>query len=180
LSFAAGEVYWAIVPYTPATPFKVHVANGAPVEVPTASQIVDGLRKGGDAEFEFVVRAKARPVLLLSSHSDPHTGDLFALRLQRLEKLSDQERKRVEEQREPSLFHLPPERIPDLGEASAAMVTAPIRLHETALDTRKPLGQLDRNEVRALVERFVSYWQFDLRQLLVAQIRELQHRRRAR
>jgi len=77
LSFAAGEVYWAIVPYTPATPLKVHVANGAPVEVPTASQIVDGLRKGGDAEFEFVVRAKARPVLLLSGHSDPRTGDLL-------------------------------------------------------------------------------------------------------
>jgi hypothetical protein len=51
---------------------------------------------------------------------------------------------------------------------------------ETALDTRKSLGRLDRKEMRALVERFVSYWQFDLRQLLVAQIRELQHRRKAR
>jgi len=57
---------------------------------------------------------------------------------------------------------------------------APIRLHETALDTRKVLGRLDRKEMRALVERFVPYWQFDLRQLLVAQIRELQHRRKAR
>lgn len=180
MSLAAGEIYWAIVPYTPATPFKINVADGAPVEVPSASQIVNGLRKGGDAEFEFVVRAKARPVLLLSGYSDPHTGDLFALRLQRLVRLSHQERQRVEEQREPSLFHLPPERFPDLGETSAAMVTAPIRLHETALDTRKSLGRLDRNEMRALVERFVSYWQFDLRQLLVAQIRELQHRRRAR
>jgi hypothetical protein len=180
LSFAAGEVYWAIVPYAPATPFKVHVADGTPVEVPTAAQIVDGLRKGGDAEFEFVVRAKARPVLLLSGHSDPRTGDLFALRLLRLEKLSAQERKRAEEQREPSLFHMSPERFPDLGEASAAMVAAPIRLHETALDRRKSLGRLERSEMRALVERFVSYWQFDLRQLLIAQIRELQHRRRAR
>jgi hypothetical protein len=180
LSLAAGEVYWAIVPYTPATPFKVHVADGVPVEVPTASQIVDGLRKGGDAEFEFVVRAKARPVLLLSGRSDPRTGDLFALRLHRLEKLSDQERQRVEEQREPSLFPLPPERFPDLAEDSAAMVTAPIRLHETALDTRKSLGRLDRKEMRALVQRFVVYWQFDLRQLLVAQIRDLQHRRKAR
>ncbi len=104
MSLAAGEVYWAIVPYTPATPFKIHVTDGAPVEVPTTSQIVDGLRKGGDAEFEFVVRAKARPVLLLSGHSDPRTGDLFALRLLRLEKLSEQERQRVEEHREPSLF----------------------------------------------------------------------------
>ena len=180
MRLAAGEVYWAIVPYTPATPFKIHVSDAAPVEVPSASQIVDGLRKGGDAEFQFIVRAKARPVLLLSGHSDPRTGDLFALRLLRLEKLSAPERKRVEEQREPALFHLPPERFPDLAEDSAAMVTAPIRLHESALDTRESLGRLDRNEVRALVERFVSYWQFDLRQLLAAQIRELQHRRQAR
>lgn len=180
MSLSAGDVYWAVVPYTPAAPFKVHVADSSPLEVPTASQIVDGLRKGGDAEFEFVVRAKARPVLLLSGRSDPRTGDLFALRLLRLEKLASQERQRVEEQREPSLFHLSPERFPDLGGASAAMVTAPIRLHETALDTRKSLGRLDRNEMRVLVDRFVSYWQFDLRQLLIAQIRELQHRRQAR
>ncbi len=145
-----------------------------------AAQIVDGLRKGGDAEFEFVVRAKARPVLLLSGRSDPRTGDLFALRLLRLEKLSSQERQRVGEHREPTLFPLPAKRFPDLAEDSAAMVTAPIRLHETALDTRKSLGRLDRKEMRALVERFVSYWQLDLRQLLVAQIRELQHRRQAR
>lgn len=180
MSLVAGEVYWAIVPYMPATPFKVHVADGTPVEVPSASQIVDGLRKGGDAEFEFVVRAKARPVLLLSGRSDPHTGDLFALRLLRLEKLSSQERQRVEEHHELTLFPLAPKRFPDLAEDSAAMVTAPIRLHETALDTRKTLGRLDRKEMRALVERFVSYWQFDLRQLLVVQIRELQHRRKAR
>jgi hypothetical protein len=180
LSLAAGEIHWAIVPYTPATPFKVHVADGAPVEVSTASQIVDGLRKGGDAEFEFLVRAKARPVLLLSGRSDPRTDDLFALRLLRLEKLSVQERTRVEERREPSLFHLPPERFPDLGKDSAAMITAPIRLHETALDTRKSLGRLDRKEMRTLVERFVSYWQFDLRQLVIAQIQELQRRRRVR
>ena len=141
-------------PYTPATPFKVHVADGAPVQVPAASQIVDGLRKGGDAEFEFVVRAKARPVLLLSGRSDPRTGDLFALRLHRLEKLSDGERQRVEGQREPSLFPLPPERFPGLAEDSAAMVTAPIRLHESALDTRQSLGparpQGDASPRRAL------------------------------
>jgi hypothetical protein len=53
-------------------------------------------------------------------------------------------------------------------------------LHETALDTRKSLGRLDRKEMRTLVERFVSYWQFDLRQLVIARIHELQRRRRAR
>jgi hypothetical protein len=180
LTPAAGEVYWAIVPYTPTAPFKVHLTDAAPVEVPTASQIVDGLRKGGDSEFEFLVRAKARPVLLLSGRSDPRTGDLFALRLLRLEKLSMRERQQVQEQREPALFHLSPERFPGLAADSAAMVTAPIRLHETALDTRESLGRLDRNEMRVLVERFVSHWQFDLRQLVIAQIREIQRRRAGR
>lgn len=52
--------------------------------------------------------------------------------------------------------------------------------HETALDTRKSLGRLDRNEMRALVERFVSNWQFDLRQLVIAQIQEIQRLRAAR
>jgi len=34
-------------------------------------------------------------------------------------------------------------------------------MHETAPDTRKRLGRLDRDELRALSERFVDHWQFD-------------------
>jgi len=41
-----------------------------------------------------------------------------------------------------------PPSVPRFGEASAS---AAIRLHETALDTRKSLGRLERNEMRALV-----------------------------
>jgi hypothetical protein len=129
LSFAAGEVYWAVVPTTPRAPFQVHVKDKPPVEVPDAKTIVDGLRKGGDAELRFVVEGKARPVLLLSDQADERTGDLFGLRLMRLGSLSS------------------------------------------------PLGQLDQNEMRVLAERFVSYWQFDLHQLLVGKIRELLRRR---
>jgi hypothetical protein len=66
--------------------------------------------------------------------------------------------------------------MPDLPEESAALISAPIRVHESALDTRQALGQLDKNELRVLCERFVGYWQFDLHQLLVAKIRELQAR----
>ena len=39
--------------------------------------------RGRQRGVRFVVRAKARPVLLLSARSDPRTGDLFALRLLR-------------------------------------------------------------------------------------------------
>jgi hypothetical protein len=177
LSIAAGEVYWAVVPYTPQAPFQVYVKDKPPLAVQDAKTIVAGLQKGGDAELRFVVEAKARPVLLLSDRVDSRTGDLFGLRLVRLEVLDEEEAQQVREQREPGLFHLRPERFPDLAEESAAMISAPIRLHQTALDSSKALGRLDRNEMRVLSERFVAYWEFDLHQLLVGKIRELLRKR---
>jgi hypothetical protein len=180
LNFSAGEVYRAVVPYTPQAPFHVFVKDGTPVEVPEAKMIVDGLRKGGDAEFRFVVEAKARPVLLLSERIDPHTGDLFGLRLVRLSSLDEQNAEQVRNQREPGLFHLRPERFPELAEESAAIVSAPIRLHQTAVDFTRPLGRLDQNEMRVLSERFVTYWQFDLHQLLLGKIKELLRKREQR
>lgn len=177
MSIAAGEVYWGVVPYTPQAPFQVFVKDRPPVEVPDAKTIVEGLRKGGDAELRFVVEAKARPVLLLSDRTDERTGDLFGLRLVRLSSLTDEEAEQIREQRQAGLFHLKPERFPDLAEESAAMISAPIRIHESALDAGKALGRLDQNEMRVLAERFVSYWQFDLHQLLIAKIRELLRKR---
>jgi hypothetical protein len=176
LTLTTGEVYWAVVPSTPQAPFNVHVKDKPPVEVPAAKTIIDGLRDGG-AELRFVVEAKARPVLLLSDRVDPQTGDLFGLRLARLSTLDEDEAQQVRDQRQPGLFHLKPERFPDLEEESAAMISAPIRLHETAVDTTSPLGRLDQNEMRVLSERFVSYWELDLHQLLIGKIRELLRKR---
>lgn len=165
------------MPYTPQAPFQIFVKDKPPVEVPDAKTIIAGLRKGGDAELRFVVEAKARPVLLLSDHVDPRTGDLFGLRLVRLDKLDENEAQQVREQREAGLFHLKKERFPGLNEDSAAMISAPIRVHETAVDLGNPLGRLDQNEMRVLAERFVTYWQFDLHQLLIGKIRELLRKR---
>jgi len=177
VSLAAGEVYWAVVPSTPRAPFQVFVKDGSPVEAPDAKTVVAGLRKGGDAEVRFVVEAKARPVLLLSDRVDARTGDLFGLRLLGLDALEDDEAQHVREQRQPGLFHLKPERFPELAAESAAMISAPIRLHETAVDLGTGLGRLDQNEMRVLAERFVTYWQFDLHQLLIGKIRELLRKR---
>jgi hypothetical protein len=176
LTFTTGEVYWAVVPDTPRAPFQVFVKDKPPVEVPAAKTIVDGLR-GGGAELRFIVEAKARPFLLLSDRVDPQTGDLFGLRLIRLSALDEDEAQQVREQRQPGLFHLKPERFPDLDEEWAAMISAPIRLHDTAADTTQPLGRLDQNELRVLSERFVSYWELDLHQLLIGKIRELLRKR---
>jgi hypothetical protein len=177
LSITAGEVYWAVVPYTPQAPFQVFVKDKPPVEVAEAKTIVEGLRKGGDAELRFVVEAKARPVLLLSDHVDGRTGDLFGLRLVRLAGLDEDEAQRVREQRDPGLFHLKGERFPGLDQESAAMISAPIRIHQSAVDFGSPLGRLDQNEMRVLAERFVTYWEFDLHQLLIGKIRELLRKR---
>jgi hypothetical protein len=177
LTFTTGEVYWAVVPETPRAPFQVFAKDSPPVEVPAAKTIVDGLRSGGGAELRFIVEAKARPFLLLSDRVDPQTGDLFGLRLIRLSALDEAEAQQVREQRQPGLFHLKSERFPGLEEESAAMISAPIRLHETAVDASQPLGRLDQNELRVLSERFVSYWELDLHQLLIGKIRELLRKR---
>ncbi len=165
------------MPDTPQSPFQVFVKDKPPVEVGDAKTIVTGLKKESNAGLRFVVEAKVSPVLLLSDHVDPRTGDLFGLRMVSLDKLDEDEAQRVRQQREPGLFHLKRERFPDLEEEPAAMVSAPIRTHQNAVDLGSPLGRLDQNEMRVLAERFVTYWQFDLHQLLVGKIRELLKKR---
>jgi hypothetical protein len=176
LTPAPGEVYWAVVPSTPQAPFQVFIKGKQPVEAPDAKMVIAGLQ-GGNAELRFVVEAKVQPVLLLSDHVDSQTGDLFGLRLVRLGSLDEDEAQHVREQREAGLFHLKGERFPGLGEEWAAMISAPIRIHQSAVDLGSPLGRLDQNEMRVLAERFVTYWQFDLHQLLVGKIRELLRKR---
>lgn len=177
MTLATGEVYWAMVPATPRAPFQVFVRDKPPVEAPGAKTIIDALRKSGDAEFRFVVEAKARPVLLLSDRIDPQTGELFGLRLIRLSALDEEEAERVRGQHEPGLFHLKPERFAELEDEWAVMISAPIRLHENAVDTTQALGRLDQNEMRVLSERFASYWELDLHQLLIGKIRGLLRKR---
>ncbi len=173
---AAGEVYRAVVPSTPQAPFQVFVKDKPPIEAPDAKTVIAGLQEK-DAELRFVVEAKARPILLLSDHVDPRTGDLFGLRLVRLASLDEDEAQHVREQREPGLFHLKGERFLGLEDESAAMISAPIRVHQSAVDFGSSLGGLDQNEMRVLAERFVTYWQLDLHQLLIGKIRELLRKR---
>ena len=99
------------------------------------------------------------------------------LRLVRLGSLDEDEAQHVREQREPGLFHLKGERFLGLEDESAAMISAPIRVHQSAVDFGSSLGGLDQNEMRVLAERFVSYWQLDLHQLLIGKIRELLRKR---
>ena len=174
----AGTVRWAVVPYTPRPPFRLYAGEGhAPIQVHEPTQIFRAARRGGDAEFTYLVPGKARPVLILSEPTVHLHRELTALRLVRLSKLGDDEAARVRHQEEPLLFHLDPERF-SLPEESAAMVSALVRLHVDAIEHAEPLGELNSNESRVLGERIVAFYGFDIRSLIDRRIRELAARRR--
>lgn len=168
----AGTVRWAIVPYTPRPPFRIYAEERAPYEIPDAEQLIRASRKGGDAEFTYLVSAKARPLLILSELPLVHHHEVTALRLLRFSKLDPAEQQDVRDQKHELLFHLDPSRF-DLPEENAAMVSALERVHVDAISSGPPLGQLDDYELRVIGERIIRFYKFDIRLLLERRIREL-------
>ena len=176
----AGSVRWAVVPFAPAPPFRLYAGTGSePITVANTDTLIEAARSRGDAELSYIVPGKARPVLVLNDPPAAHHQEVTALRLLRLSKLTADEQRRVREHQDELLFHLAPERF-DLPEENAAMVTALVRLHVDAIGSVPPIGQLDRNEMRVLGERIITFYRFDTRLLLERQIRELAARRQAR
>jgi hypothetical protein len=177
----AGTVRWAVVPYAPKPPFRLYAgADHPPIVVPDVEQLVESGKRHGDAEFTYLVTGKARPILVLSEPTSSLHDEVTGLRLLRLSKLSDEDQRlRVRSQQEPLLFHLDPARF-DLPEENAAMVSALVRVHVDALDSRASLGELNENEHRVLGERMIDFYGFDTRLLVERRIHELAARRRAR
>ena len=173
----AGSVRWAVVPYAPAPPFRLYAGTGNdPVAVADPDTVVNAARSGGHAELSYIVPGKARPVLILNDPPAEHHREVTALRLLRLSKLEPSEQERVRAQHDGLLFYLDPTRF-DLAEDNAAMVTALVRLHVDAIATAPSLGRLDGDELRALGERIIGFYGFDIRGLLERKIRELAARR---
>jgi hypothetical protein len=174
----AGTVRWAVVPYTPKPPFRLYAGQGhEPVTIADARTIIAGARRGGDAEFTYLVPGKARPVLILNDPPAEQHQEITALRLLRLSKIDARKQERIRGQHEPLLFHLAPERF-DLPEENAAVVSALVRVDLDAVDPDS-LGELNPNELRALGERIIEFYRFDTRNLVERQIRELVARRRS-
>lgn len=171
-----GAIVWAVVPYVPEAPFRIFRADAEPLQLPNVAPLFAAAAKA-DSEFSFVVRAKARPVLVIARIPDPRIEEYFGLRLVRLSELSADTRARTLDQNEELLFHVCGERAPGLREEFAVMVAAPVRFHASALDTDNVLGRLDRNELRVIHERFVQLLSLDLFNLVrekIARLRELQ------
>jgi hypothetical protein len=171
MSGLAGAVVWAVVPFTPQTPFRLYAGvDHKPVEVPDAVTIIRGVQKGGDAQFEYIVPGKARPVLILSNAHDDDLGEYLALRLARFSKLAPDEQERVRAGKHPTLFYLKPEKL-SLSEENAAMLAGLVRVHRTAIEPNL-CGRLDEYELRTVHERFVRFHGFDLRALLQVAIQQ--------
>jgi hypothetical protein len=174
-----GAVVWAVVPYVPEAPFWIYRVDGDPLEVKDAGPLFKAARKA-ESEFRFLVRAKARPVLVLADTPDPRIDEYLALRLVRLSELSEEARARVVAQQDPLLFHVSGARIPGLAEELAVMIAAPVRVHVSAVDAENVLGRLDASELRVVHERFIKLHKFDLRNLVheeITRLRELQRQR---
>jgi hypothetical protein len=125
------------------------------------------------SEFVLLTPVKARPVLVITPIL-PEYDEVLALRLRRLEKLSsDTARQRVRDGEDPALFHLAPERFPDLSVENAAIVTSLLRIPIEALDRRKSLGSLDDNGLRKLHKRVVSAHGLKLDLLILERARTL-------
>jgi len=176
----AGSVRWAVVPYAPRPPFRLYAGEGhPPIVVERAETIIASARQaGGEAELTYLVPAKTRPVLILSETPSEY-GEVAALRLLRLSKLSDDKQERVRRQEDELLFHLPLDRF-DLPEESAVMVSALVRVHVDVVDPGPPLGLIDDTESRILGDRIIRFYQLDARLVVERRLRELARRRTER
>jgi hypothetical protein len=171
-----GAVVWAVVPYVPEAPFSLYRVDAEPLELRDATPLFAAARKA-DSEFTFLVRGKARPVLVLADRPDPRVEEYLALRLVRLGELREETRARVVAREDELLFHVRGERVPGLAEELAAMVAAPVRVHASAVDAENVLGRLDAAELRAVHERFVKLHGLDLLELVRDQLERLEQLR---
>ena len=176
----AGSVRWAIAPYSPQPPFRIYAAGHEPYTIEDPEQLIRAAREGGDPEFTYLVRAKARPVLILNNPPRSEWREVTALRLIRFSKIADPDKQeRVRQQKEPLLIHLDPSRF-KLPEETAVVIPALVTIGVGAISFGPSLGELDDNEMRVLGERVIRYYEFDTRLLVEQMIHELAERRRQR
>ncbi len=164
-----GAIRWAFVPFVPAAPFLVYAGPGqAPVREDDATAWARRIyeqRASGD--HAFVVRGKLRQVLVLEDPPEGPVAEVAALRLVRLDGRSDRERTRIREHRDEGLFHLRPDRHPELRTEMAVSIRSLVRVGVSAFIDAPVSSTLDANEFRVVCERLVRSMQLDLGNLVM-------------
>jgi hypothetical protein len=169
-----GAVVWAVTPYIPEAPFRIWLGEGQPVaEIPDARTYARQARHHGlEAEQTFLVRGKLRPVVLLQDRPRGVLPEIVALRMVRLEALSQRRQQSIRSGREPSLFHLAVDRSRyGLAKEMAVDLNALVRVHATAFLPRA-VGRLDDNELRVLGQRLAEHLDIDLEPLIAARVEQ--------
>jgi hypothetical protein len=174
-----GRCYWAIAPFSPASPFRLYAGTEHEPIPATTRSMVTAARTGGDPQFDAIVAVKARPILVLTETLQPF-GEVLALRLRTFDKLTAADQKRVREQQDDGLFHLDPARFSKLPQENAAIVTALLRLPVSAIDTSEEHGVLNTNELRVVHERVARAHGLNLDLLALGQAQRLIERMRSR
>jgi hypothetical protein len=167
LSPAAGSITWAIAPFVPQTPFAIYAGvDAAPVVMADANAIIDAVRSGGNAQFDYIVPAKVRPVIILGGVASGAYDEYITLRLGRLGKYGAKERDAIRAGSDRTLLYVAPA-TSGLSQESAVMLDSPVRVHRSAL-APAPAGAVNAYELRTIQERFVLLHGFDMRSLLPA------------
>jgi hypothetical protein len=169
-----GAIVWAIVSYIPQAPFRLWLGEGHSVgEIADAGIFAQHvLAQELDAEQTFLVKGKLRPVVLIQDRLRGVLREIAALRMVRLETLSETQQANIREQREPSLFHLPVRaRKYGLSKEMAIDLNALVRVHATAM-LPKAVGHLDDNELHVVGRRLAEHLNIDLEPLLARLVEE--------
>lgn len=171
-----GRCYWAVAPFAPEPPFRVYAGTERPpFEVADANTMKVAASRGGGSEFTLLTSVKPRPVLVVTAPLEPY-NEVVALRLKRLNTLSDADAERVRQYQDNALFYLKPDAFKGLELENAAIVTSMLRLPMSAIDTTIELGTIDENELRVLHERIVDAHELRLEVPILRKAQELQRK----
>lgn len=166
-----GRCYWAVAPFSPEPPFRIYAGPARDPVSATTAAIVNAAGKG-DPQFDLIVAAKARPVLVLTEILEPY-DEILALRLRTFDKIPEADWGRVRDGGDTLLHHLAPSGFPGLAKENAAIVTALLRLPATAIDTARELGVLTPDGLRDVHERVTRAHGFKLDVLALRQAHRL-------
>ncbi len=166
-----GAVTWAVVAAVPDAPLRMWCGDDA-VDVRDAASLARDVSASGSASRTLLIEARLRPVVLLQDRPRGVLGEALGLALVGLERLSEPQRERVREQREPSLFHLPvrPGKY-GLHREMAVDLNALVRVGGGAMLPRH-VGRLDANEMRVIGERLVDHLDVDLEPVVARHVEE--------
>lgn len=175
-----GTVVWAISGFEVATPFRVAHHDGSQTEM-TTRELAEAVRDRELApDFELIIGAKLRPVLLLQDRPASRFSDYAALRLTRVEKFAAADQQRIRSGQEETLFYLPKNKSRyGLAKEHAVLLTSLHRVHASAVASAQ-VGQIDQAEFRTICERLVRVCDLDISNLIVSEaadfIRQLRER----